>query len=254
MKLLLLRFGLLGFAAAFVIDASAADKPVERSPFEGTWQWKFKMPDGGEVTPQVKLSRKDGKFNGISRFRLGADAPLANIKLTGEQISFEVIRERNGQRVVSRYRGAISNDTLKGTVTFKSDGPEQTFPWEAKKQSSIEGLWKWVLPGRRPVESKMTLELQGETITGVVTSPAPLAARTANPAAGSGALTVDSEIQNGLFKGGNISFHTERVGTDGNNYTNSYAGKLAGDNIFGKVIMTGSRGVTTNDWNVIRGN
>ena len=89
------------------------------------------------------------------------------------------------------------------------------------------GIWKWAAPanpdGRTP-DITFTLKLQGETLTGTLTT-------------GAGKTTI---LTNGVVKGDEVSFQTPRHETSspkGRITFTSYSGKLGGDRIKGTVII-----------------
>jgi len=221
--------------------AHAADAPKARSPVEGIWQWDFTMPDGGKVTPRVEFRTKENVLTGTSRFRFGSRMPLTNINLRGDQLSFDVVRERDDEEeVVTQYRGRMSGDSIKGKITSKANGEERSYDWVAKRVSPLEGVWSVSTDvGReRPIEAKLTLEQEGEKLSGSLTT---------------GWGKVD--IHRGKFKDGRISFETERRRRDGGEKsTNRYHGKVIGDKMEGKVEMNsfGSSERETNFWDAVR--
>src|SRR5262245_7461559 len=115
---------------AWALYATAAEDAA-KSPLDGTWLWNFTMPDGAHVTPRVKFRMKDGELTGTSRFRPGAEAPLTNIVFQNGQVSFDVVREYFGERVVTHYSGKLEGTEIKGKITSNS-GEKQIYDWDAK--------------------------------------------------------------------------------------------------------------------------
>jgi hypothetical protein len=219
--------------------APAAEGPA-KSPLDGIWQWEFTMPDGGKVTPRVKFRTKQGELTGTSRFRAGSETPVRNIVFKGDQLSFDVVREHEDEEVVTHYRGRQSGDTIKGRITSKAAGEEQSYDWVAKRVSPLEGAWTLSVDiGReRPLESKLTLKQQGEKLEGKIS-----------------AFRRDLDIHKGRFKDGRISFEVERRSRDSDEKSiTKYHGKMVGDKMEGQVEMnnfrTGDR--ETNDWEAVR--
>ena len=55
--------------------------------------------------------------------------------LKGEDISFTVTREFNGNKMVSKFSGKISGDSIKGKIGIERDGETQSRDWEAKREA-----------------------------------------------------------------------------------------------------------------------
>jgi hypothetical protein len=56
--------------------------------------------------------------------------------LEGDDLSFKITREFNGNTMVSKYSGKISGDSIKGKIEFERDGETQTRDWNAHRMSS----------------------------------------------------------------------------------------------------------------------
>lgn len=106
--------------------AQAAENPT------GTWKWTVKYNDQTrEMSVTLKL---DGdKLTGTIPGRDGATTPIADGKFKDGEVSFTVTRERDGNKMVFKYSGKITGDTLKGKAEFTRDGNTQSRDWEAKR-------------------------------------------------------------------------------------------------------------------------
>ncbi|MCX6926633.1 MAG: hypothetical protein NT154_26005 [Verrucomicrobia bacterium] len=51
----------------------------------------------------------------------------------GDEISFTVTRERNNNKVVSKYNGKLSASAIKGKIETDRNGETQSRDWEAKR-------------------------------------------------------------------------------------------------------------------------
>ena len=52
------------------------------------------------------------------------------------EVSFTVTRERNGQKITSKYKGKLDGDKIKGKVTTERDGQERSVDFEAKREKA----------------------------------------------------------------------------------------------------------------------
>lgn len=217
----------------WVVSADALE--LKKAPtLEGTWRWNFVMPDGSTNRPKLKFFVDDGQLSAKTSFRPGAEIPVTNLLVSGDQVSFQVVRHRGDQNVVTSYRGRWNEEGIKGTIESNWAGDKQTFPWEASRaHHGVEGIWRWTNSffsfgnrggGRGPggrgrgFESRVELEQEGEVITGrTVSSRGP---------AGSVAIT------NGVFTNGFIYFEIERTFFETRNLTKHF-GKVSGDTITG---------------------
>jgi hypothetical protein len=110
---------------AIAAGVQAAENPT------GTWKWEMKFNNQShEVTLKLKL---DGdKLTGALVGRNGETA-IADATFKDDDLSFSVTRERNGNKMTSKYTGKISGDTIKGKISFERNGESQSRDWEAKR-------------------------------------------------------------------------------------------------------------------------
>ena len=108
------------------LSAQAAENPT------GTWTWSVPGRDGNtrEVTAKLKL---DGdKLTGSISGRQN-DTNIEDGKLSGDQISFKVTREFNGNKIVQKYSGKIAGDSIKGKIESEREGQPTSRDWDAKR-------------------------------------------------------------------------------------------------------------------------
>ncbi|MGD0500386.1 MAG: hypothetical protein ABSC23_18345 [Bryobacteraceae bacterium] len=110
-----------------------------------TGKWVYQQPGRGGGDPvQVTLDLKaDGaNLTGsvlMPAFGGGAPAPIAisNGKADGNNISFDVVREYNGNSMKSSYKGVVSGSDMKLSVTrMGRDGTPTTTDFAAKKSTT----------------------------------------------------------------------------------------------------------------------
>ncbi|HUR46336.1 MAG TPA: hypothetical protein VMZ27_10720 [Candidatus Saccharimonadales bacterium] len=218
--------------ASLGILLAQADEAAPPSRFTGIWKWTFTMPDGGEVRPRLKVKEEGGKFTGVSSFRAGTETAVTNFQAKGDNMQFEVVRERDGKQIVTKYSGTISSNELKGEITSNWDGESHTYPWKAKKVLGLDGTWKWTIEGRNPYESTAILKQEGEKVTGRL------------PGRG---RFPDIEVKEGKIKNNHVSFHTQ-IEFAGEKNIRKFHGKLEGDKIIGKTEGGFGGNTRTNDW------
>ena len=114
--------------------ASAAEKKADPT---GTWKSSYTNQDGQVRESTVKLKVEGDKLTGTVSGRNGETA-IEQGKITGDEISFQVTREFNGNKVVMKYSGKVSGDTIKGKSESQRDGQPQTRDWVAKKEPAAK--------------------------------------------------------------------------------------------------------------------
>ena len=123
------------FALGFLAEAKAQDKSTDAS---GTWSWTVKgrrnrpdrkitaklKVDGDKVTGKVISPGRDGQEN---------ETEIKDGKISGDEISFSVTREFNGNSMTTKYSGKLSGDTIKGKMEYERNGEPVNTDWEAKR-------------------------------------------------------------------------------------------------------------------------
>jgi hypothetical protein len=123
---------------ALAAVARAEDKKADPT---GTWTWSVPARNGGpDRTNTLALKVEGDKLTGaLSSPRRGgeiAETPIKDGTVKGEDISFTVTREFNGNTMTSKYSGKVSGDTIKGKNEFQRDGESQSRDWSASRQAS----------------------------------------------------------------------------------------------------------------------
>ena len=123
-------------ALVFAFAAMAAD---------ATGKWTYEQPGrGGGPARQVTITLKqDGnKLTGsVPGFGRGGDNPpppteITDGKVDGNNVSFTVKREFNGNTMVTKYEGTISGDELKLKITRDGQNGPQTNEVTAKRSTT----------------------------------------------------------------------------------------------------------------------
>ena len=127
--------GLLTIAfTCFLGQAVAADKA------DGTWTWSTPGRNGGEArTSTLKLKSDGDKLTGkiSAPGRQGGEARETDIedgKIKGDEVSFKVVREFNGNKMTQKFNGKLSGDSIKGKMEIdRGQGDPISRDWEAKR-------------------------------------------------------------------------------------------------------------------------
>lgn len=227
-------FALAGLLQTAAGAETQADSAQPRSPVDGTWKWTFTMPDGTKAEPRAKLKLDGDKLTGTSSLRAGNEAAITNGTINGDQVSWSVVREHDGRKVITRYQGTLAGDTLTGTIESDWAGEARRYEWKAKRPPfTPTGTWRMSFSaggggrgfgaggrggtGGGGGDSKLVMKQDGEKVTGKMTF-----------------FGRDSDLVNGKWVNGELSFDTVRE-RDGNKSVTKYWGKLDGDKIVGEV-------------------
>jgi hypothetical protein len=228
---LLLLAVVLGGATAWSAEKKA------KSPIAGHWKWTFTMPDGSTIEPRLKLHHDGEAVTGTSLFRRGHATPIREGVFRDGEVSFQVVRERDGHSVTTRYRGKLDGDTIKGAIESDWAGEARRYEWVAQRvPDTANGTWLWTTRlGGRDVEIKLKLKQDGAKLAGKI----------------SGRGRGELDIKEGKLTDGEVSFEVswER---DGNRYWSRHSGTLDGDTITGKVEYDWAGDPGTRDWEAKR--
>ena len=130
---------ILTFAACAFLALSAVSQATAADA-SGTWTWSRPGRNGGEAQKTTLTLKADGeKLTGsvTSPGRNGGEARKTDItdgKVKGDDISFSVTRENNGNKFTMKYGGKVTADTIKGKTEFDRNGETQSRDWEAKRE------------------------------------------------------------------------------------------------------------------------
>jgi hypothetical protein len=98
----------------------------------GTWNTALILGDGNRIEGALKLKQDGDKLTGAT-VRNENETQIQDGKIAGDEIAFNVIRERDGRKVTAKYKGKITGDTVKGKVESDWSGDWQTLDWEGTR-------------------------------------------------------------------------------------------------------------------------
>ncbi len=89
-----------------------------------TGKWKSEAPgrDGTPMTTTYTFKVDGDKLTGSVTGRMG-DTAISEGKVTGDEISFVVVRSMGGEERKIQYKGKVSGDEIKLSITFNPDQP-----------------------------------------------------------------------------------------------------------------------------------
>jgi hypothetical protein len=132
MKTLLQITACLVLALGFT--ANAQDKKID---LNGTWRSSYTNQNGEARESVFKLKTEGEKLTGTVSGR-NNDSQIEEGKIKGNEVSFQVTREFNGNKVVTKYTGKVSGDTITGKADSQRDGQPQSRDWVAKRDTGAK--------------------------------------------------------------------------------------------------------------------
>jgi hypothetical protein len=110
-------------------QAKADDKKANPT---GTWKWTVNF-GGQEREFTLKLKADGEKLTGKFVTADGNETDIEDGKFKDGEVTFKVTRERDGNKFVTKYKGKVSGDTIKGESERERDGEVRKRDWEAKR-------------------------------------------------------------------------------------------------------------------------
>jgi hypothetical protein len=98
----------------------------------GNWNTALILGDGNRIEGTLKLKQDGDKLTGAA-VRNENETQIQDGKIAGDEITFKVIRDRDGRKVTAKYKGKITGDTVKGKVESDWSGDWQTLEWEGTR-------------------------------------------------------------------------------------------------------------------------
>lgn len=122
---------ILASAIALAIVLVAGSARAEENP-NGTWKWDVTF-NNQTFNLALKLKHEGEKLTGTLTGPAG-DTEIQDGKYKDGELSFTVVRERNGQKMTFKYTGKVSGDSIKGKTSIDRDGQTSDRDWEAKRE------------------------------------------------------------------------------------------------------------------------
>ena len=105
---------------------------MELADVVGTWQFRFETPNGNVIEPTLKLSNDGKNLKGTFVGRRG-EREIKDISLKDNQLSFQIVFERDGNTVTVAYKGTPRGDSMKGTIESNFGGEPRKTEVDAKR-------------------------------------------------------------------------------------------------------------------------
>ena len=98
----------------------------------GTWNWAITTQDGNSHDLSLRVKQDGDKLSGV--VILGDnEVPISEGQVKDNEVTFKVTRERDGQTQVSKFKGVLEGDTIKGKIDSDWSGEMRNYAWNAKR-------------------------------------------------------------------------------------------------------------------------
>jgi hypothetical protein len=101
----------------------------------GKWTAEMQGQNGNTRTVTMNLKADGNKLTGTVAGGRGGEAEISDGKVDGNDISFSVVREFNGNKMTSNYKGKVDGDVIHFNMKMEG-GPMGNMPerqFDAKK-------------------------------------------------------------------------------------------------------------------------
>ena len=130
------RLALLAALVVLAAPLSAQDTTkVPTAKVAGSWDFSFTSPQGA-ATWRIKFDQAGDTLRGSAATDFG-QLDVSEGWITGEDMSFTLYLNFNGQQIQVNFAGKVKGDTVQGNVDVPGAGI-QPFPFTAVKASGTE--------------------------------------------------------------------------------------------------------------------
>ncbi len=97
----------------------------------GNWKWSFER-DGNSLNSVMKVKQEGEKLTGTVTTN-DREGTIEEGKIKDGEVSFQVQRERDGNKFVVKYKGKLNGDNIVGKASVTIEGEERSFDWNPKR-------------------------------------------------------------------------------------------------------------------------
>ena len=85
--------------------------------------------DGDKLTGTLTSPGRNGETS---------DTKIDHAKVSGDEVSFDVTREVNGNSFTTKCKGKVTEDTITGKISTERNGESRDRDWTAKRKSDTK--------------------------------------------------------------------------------------------------------------------
>lgn len=98
----------------------------------GTWRYSFTADGGQTFEPTLRLKQEGEKVTGVIVFGEN-ERPISEGKIQNGEVTFKLVRERDGETVTTQYTGKVDGDRLVGKINSNWGGTPRTYDLDARR-------------------------------------------------------------------------------------------------------------------------
>lgn len=164
-----------------LIATAAFARPLQSSKVAGDWDITVESPQG-KRTSQLIIKDDGGKLSGVMKSPRG-ERPLESISVKGNEITFTMTFNAQGQDIVITYKGKVEKDAMSGEADFggfasgswsavphkegAAAAAPSAAPAAAAADTNITGVWDFTVDTPNGTGAPLfTLKQEGENVTG----------------------------------------------------------------------------------------
>jgi hypothetical protein len=129
------KFGTENRGGNLPFEAAKSQTPTAN--VAGTWKLKVPTKDGTTFEPTLNLVQTGMALSGTYVGEQG-DTAIRDAMVMGDEVVFEVTRERDGKKYKLRYQAKVQGDSLKGSVDYNFDGMTGFLEFEGQRISTTK--------------------------------------------------------------------------------------------------------------------
>jgi len=121
----------------WIVAAGLATFSLLAADVTGKWTAEMQGQNGNTRTVTMNLKADGSKLTGTVSGGRGGEAEISDGKVDGNDVSFSVVREFNGNKMTSNYKGKVDGDVIHFNMKMEG-GPMGNMPerqFDAKKAS-----------------------------------------------------------------------------------------------------------------------
>lgn len=132
MKLKLSTWLGVAVLSLLVVGLSIPAFAADQAGATGKWKWSYER-NGRTVETTLTLKQDGDKLTGSVTGRNNTETAIEDGKVKDGEVSFKVVRERDGTKYPMSYKGKLADDVIKGTIESERGGKKSSREWEAKR-------------------------------------------------------------------------------------------------------------------------